>query len=364
VTVVDEPVDGGVALPPPPTDRPDPGHRPEQPTQASREQPSLARKPSRLAALAGKIAAPARPGRSRTRLVVAVWILVGILCFVLVLYTVEPMFQQSNQKALLDSYTAQIDKATKETQGLPGVSASSKAPEMGSPVAVLEIGSIRLRQVVVEGASSGRTQVGPGHVPGTAAPGQPGNSVVVARRAMFGGPFANLSKVAEGDKIVVTTTQGPSIYTVDSVEEKTISEPKANAGSAATGGAASGSDSVTVDELYGKSDDDRITLVTSTSVLPWNSSKARVIVATMEGQPYQPTVQNGRSSSQTGTTGDTGAWAGLLIALQLLVLTVIGAVWLYRRSTVRTAYLLTVPPLLVFTILTAEAASRLLPAWA
>ena len=123
-------------------------------------------------------------------------------------------------------------------------------------------------------------------------------------------------------------------------------------------------DLTTLDELYGKSEDDRITLVTSASGLPWNGSKGKIVVATMKGTPYQPTLQNGRSTAQSGLSGDPGAWTSLLIALQALVLTVVGAVWLYRRSTMRTAYLLTVPPLIVFTILAAEAASRLLPAWA
>ena len=39
------------------------------------------------------------------------------------------------------------------------------------------------------------------------------------------------------------------------------------------------------------------------------------------------------------------------------------AVVLYRRSTLRIAYLLTTPALLMFIILGAESFSRLLPAW-
>ncbi len=39
------------------------------------------------------------------------------------------------------------------------------------------------------------------------------------------------------------------------------------------------------------------------------------------------------------------------------------AVFLYRRFSPRVAYLLTMPSLLAFVVLAAEAASRLLPAW-
>jgi hypothetical protein len=42
---------------------------------------------------------------------------------------------------------------------------------------------------------------------------------------------------------------------------------------------------------------------------------------------------------------------------------VAAAVVLYRRARPRSAYLLTAPPLVVATILTAEAVARLLPAW-
>ena len=61
--------------------------------------------------------------------------------------------------------------------------------------------------------------------------------------------------------------------------------------------------------------------------------------------------------------GDAAAWAPVLLAF-LGYLTAVGAaIVLYRRSSPRVAYLLTTAPLLVFTILLAESASRLLPAW-
>ncbi len=52
-----------------------------------------------------------------------------------------------------------------------------------------------------------------------------------------------------------------------------------------------------------------------------------------------------------------------MLALQGLALSVVGATFLYRRFGMRVSYLLTTPPLILFVILIAEAASRLLPAW-
>ena len=51
------------------------------------------------------------------------------------------------------------------------------------------------------------------------------------------------------------------------------------------------------------------------------------------------------------------------MALIGLTAVLIGAVALYRHYTVRAAYLLTTAPLLALTVLAAEAASHLLPAW-
>ena len=53
----------------------------------------------------------------------------------------------------------------------------------------------------------------------------------------------------------------------------------------------------------------------------------------------------------------------LILALLALGATIVGAAALYRRASLRSAYLLTTAPLIVFTILGAEAAGRLFPAW-
>ncbi|CAB4564245.1 unannotated protein [freshwater metagenome] len=119
-----------------------------------------------------------------------------------------------------------------------------------------------------------------------------------------------------------------------------------------------------LNSLYGTSTDDRLTLVTSASAFPWNSAEAEVVVAVMIGKPFAPTPQNGRMADQTGNTGDTTAWPIVLLSVIFLAATIAGTVLLYRRSSPRVAYLLTVPPLVVFAILAAESFSRLLPAWA
>lgn len=311
-----------------------------------------------------------RPRGRRLWVLVGVWTAVVLGSLALTVYLLEPLFQARDQSALLESYRSDVVKASNEARGLPGVSTPTKAPELGAPVAIVEIGDLQLQQVAVEGASSSQTQAGPGHVSGTAAPGQPGNAVIVGRRFGFGAPFETLQEVEPGAAVLVTTTQGQVVYRVESVEQFDIvdsSDDAGSAASAATGGGGAAPDEVTgrisVDELYGPSEDDRLTLVTSASALPWNASRATVVVAKMEGLPFEPTPQGGRTDSTSGLSGESSAWASVVLVLLAFGATAVAAVYLYRRWSFRSAYLLTTPPLVVFTILLAENVTRLLPSW-
>jgi len=365
------------------------------------------------------------PTRSLTTgQLVGLWIVIAVVILGIVLYLVEPMFQQREQGLLLERYRTSIDKAANQSSGLGGVEVSSIAPSIGSAVGILEIGAIGLRQVVVEGTAASNTMVGPGHVPGTAAPGQPGNSVIVGRNSMYGGPFGDLSKMAVGDQIVVSTTQGQSLYevtdagsvqlnnaatptaapdvpaptpvstttsttvasevdpaattettveattttvaaeeTTTTVEGETSTTEAPTTTTTAAVESALGGGSIPLNSLYGTSTDDRLTLVTSGSAFPWNSGEATVVIAVMKGKPFEPTPQNGRSAKGAGNEGDSSKWPVTVLAFLCLAAAVGGAVLLYRRTTPKIAYLLTVPPLLAFAILASESFSLLLPAW-
>ncbi|MEI7622077.1 MAG: sortase [Actinomycetes bacterium] len=349
---------------------------------------------------------------------VALWIVIAAVILGIVLYLVEPMFQQREQGLLLERYRSSIDKAANQSTGLGGVEVSSIAPAVGSAVGIVEIGAIGLRQVVVEGTTASNTMVGPGHVPGTAGPGQPGNSVIVGRTSMYGAPFGDLSKMSVGDQIVVSTTQGQSLYevtdagsveltsaskpttapkvpaptpspttttttsttvaaavdpaatteiTVDATttvasEETTTTQTPTTTTTVSVESALNG-ESIPLNSLYGSSTDDRLTLVTSASAFPWNSAEATVVIAVMKGKPFEPTPQNGRSAKGTGNEGDSSKWPVTILAFLCLAAAVGAAVVLYRRSTPKIAYLLTVPPLLAFAILASESFSLLMPAW-
>lgn len=59
--------------------------------------------------------------------------------------------------------------------------------------------------VVVEGVGTEDLKKGPGHYPGTAAPGAIGNVVLSGHRTTYGAPFNRLDELKPGDAIVVET---------------------------------------------------------------------------------------------------------------------------------------------------------------
>ena len=99
----------------------------------------------------------------------------------------------------------------KLTWSKPEVTEASD-PKPGKPFALMYIPKLggTWVQPVIEGSSKQETGLdtddltaGLGHYPATALPGHVGNFAVAGHRATHGQPFAQLDKVATGDKIYV-----------------------------------------------------------------------------------------------------------------------------------------------------------------
>jgi sortase A len=90
--------------------------------------------------------------------------------------------------------------------------------ELGSGIAVLRIprlGDWNDRPpVIVEGVSTADLKKGPGHIPGTALPGEVGNVVLSGHRTTYGAPFERLDELQPGDAVVVETRDSWFTYTV------------------------------------------------------------------------------------------------------------------------------------------------------
>jgi sortase A len=90
-------------------------------------------------------------------------------------------------------------------------SGSLSAPARGVPVARIEIPRLGVDEVVVEGVGDAELRAGPGHMIGSAAPGESGTSVISAHRDRH---FHALGGIAIGDTIVTETERTRVTWTV------------------------------------------------------------------------------------------------------------------------------------------------------
>ena len=98
--------------------------------------------------------------------------------------------------------------------------------DLGQGFAVLHIPALEDYDpwVVVEGTSVADLKNGPGHIPGTALPGEVGNVVVSGHRTTYGAPFERLDELVAGSQVVLETRDSWFTYTV---QDKSIVAPTA-----------------------------------------------------------------------------------------------------------------------------------------
>ncbi|WP_245617157.1 class E sortase [Knoellia subterranea] len=99
--------------------------------------------------------------------------------------------------------------STSPTDGLPaGAFAIVRVPRFGADYA----------RPLVEGTSAAELAEGLGHYDGTAGPGEVGNFAIAGHRTTYGKPLAQIDSLREGDRIVVETAAGWTVYAVSSHE--------------------------------------------------------------------------------------------------------------------------------------------------
>ncbi|MGI8684784.1 MAG: sortase [Acidimicrobiales bacterium] len=106
--------------------------------------------------------------------------------------------------------------------GLPGdddpAAAAPRAPAARPrPLTVtgrIEIPKIGLVHTTYEGIELSVIDHGPSHWPGTAMPGQPGNTVFAGHRVTHSHPFLDIDRVAVGDQVIFTNDSGRFVYEV------------------------------------------------------------------------------------------------------------------------------------------------------
>ena len=99
----------------------------------------------------------------------------------------------------------------------------------GTPVARLVIPRIGLDEVVVEGVGDAELRAGPGHMIGSALPGDSGTSVISAHRDRH---FHALGRVAVGDTVITDSERGTVKWLVSRIRVVDADAPALHATSA------------------------------------------------------------------------------------------------------------------------------------
>lgn len=254
------------------------------------------------------------------------------------LVVVSSLQHTAAQERAYDSFRAKLAEGTAP---VGPTDAENRELAPGTPVAYLEIPSIGVRQVVGEGTTSGLLFDGPGHRRDTPLPGQIGTSVVLGRRASFGGPFARLAELETGDEILVTTGQGEFVFVVSGVRAEGDPVPA-----------------------------------------PPAAGASRLLLATADGRPFLPEgvlrvdadldgeAVIGAARTVTAATlpadermmaGDASTLWALVLWIQLAIALALGAAWAWHRWGRAQAWIVFLPPLLLVGLSASGEVARLLP---
>ena len=138
-------------------------------------------------------------------------ILIGVGIIGTVAY--KKIVTSHKQNQLLEVFESQIAETKNEGNN---ESISLEAINGYTPVAIMEIPSIKLKQPVVDGITEDVIKYFLGRFPESAMPGEVGNFAVAGHRVSdFTDAFINLYKVKAGDEVIVTTKDGRFTYEVD-----------------------------------------------------------------------------------------------------------------------------------------------------
>lgn len=91
---------------------------------------------------------------------------------------------------------------------------AEEPPARGDALGRIVIPKIDVDWAVVEGVGAAELRKGPGHMRGSALPGQYGNSVISGHRSTYGSPFSRLDELDPGDRFTVETLIGVHTYEV------------------------------------------------------------------------------------------------------------------------------------------------------
>jgi len=98
--------------------------------------------------------------------------------------------------------------------GAMRVPKNSYAPEPIIQIGQLEIPKIGLVTPIMHGITLRNIDLGPSHWPGTAMPGEVGNTVFAGHRVTHTHPFLHIDQLVPGDQLIFTVNGIRSVYSV------------------------------------------------------------------------------------------------------------------------------------------------------
>ena len=211
----------------------------------------------------------------------------------------------------------------------------------GAPVASLQIPALGINEIVSEGTSSGVLTAGPGHRRDTVLPGQVGVSVLMARAAAYGGPFARIQELTPGEIFTVTTGQGEQTYEVIGVRYAGDAAPPPP-----------------------KAGESRLILETARGPAFMPTGVARVdaqLRGDVQGAGQRQTTYSTLPAADKELATDTRTVWALVFSLQFLLVIEVAAVWALRRIGPQKTWIVFVPLTLAAALLVADQTTRLLP---
>ncbi|MFE4836035.1 sortase [Arthrobacter sp. NPDC056691] len=211
----------------------------------------------------------------------------------------------------------------------------------GTPVALLAMPDLNVREVIVEGTAATQTMDGVGHRRDTPLPGQPGISVLMGRSGAFGGVFRNLHLAGAGTRFTVTTAQGVASYEVIGHRRAGDTAPPLPA---ATEG--------------------RLTLITADGPAFMPNDVLRVdakLVSKAFDKPAPVILPGSLPDTEQAMGQDTSNLFALVLLLQLLILVSLAAVWSWTRWGKWETWLVFLPVVGATALLTGTQINHLLP---
>jgi sortase A len=280
--------------------------------------------------------------RARLHLVRTALVLVAVVSIGLVvqLAYVSRLQHHSAQVSLYNRFRGELALGTAPI-GPCGKDACSRVHRpiaLGTPIALILIPSIGVSQVVVEGTTGSVLADGPGHYRSTVFPGGAGTSVILGRKAAYGGPFGQIADLHKGATISVVTQVGTSVFKVADIRSGGTEERRAPATRARlTLGTASGTPFVPSGVVWVDAD--------------------KVGPALASFRPAVHTVPDSEKplGLDTGTLWALALWAAALVALFA------AAVWTWRRRGHAQAWIVFTAPLVLVWMSVVDQIARLLP---